>query len=144
METNLMGRVTVEVTMENLRDRWEAEAGTISPDKVRRVTVADALADTGAMMLSLPTHLIRQLGLSKTGSRRIRSATGTGQASVYSSVWLTIRDRDCPMDVMEVPDGTPVLIGQLPLERLDFVVDPVGQRLIGNPAHDGEYIIDQF
>jgi hypothetical protein len=45
---------------------------------------------------------------------------------------------------MEVPDSVPVLIGQIPLERLDFVVDPKGQRLIGNPAHDGEYMIDAF
>jgi hypothetical protein len=28
----------------------------------------------------------------------------------------------------------PVLIGQIPLECFDFVVDPNSQRLIGNPA----------
>ena len=45
---------------------------------------------------------------------------------------------------MEVPDSVPVLIGQLPLERLDYVVDPVGKRLIGNPAHNGEFTIDAY
>jgi hypothetical protein len=45
---------------------------------------------------------------------------------------------------MEVPDTAPVLIGQLALERLDFVVDPQGQSLIGNPAHGGEHIIEAF
>ena len=28
------------------------------------------------------------------------------------------------MDVLEVPDTVPVLIGQLPLEHLDFIIDP--------------------
>jgi hypothetical protein len=37
-----------------------------------------------------------------------------------------------------------VLIGQIPLEALDFVVDPIGQRLIGNPEHNGEHMIDIF
>ena len=51
---------------------------------------------------------------------------------------------DCPMDVTELPDECPVLIGQLPLEALDFVVDPVNQRLIGNPPHGGEHIIELY
>lgn len=47
-------------------------------------------------------------------------------------------------DVAELPDSRPVLIGQLPLEGLDFVVDPLGQRLIGNPAHGGEHMIELY
>jgi hypothetical protein len=35
-----------------------------------------------------------------------------------------------------------VLIGQISLEGLDFVVDPVGQRLLGNPDHGGEQMVD--
>ena len=42
---------------------------------------------------------------------------------MYDAVRLTIQGRNCTMDVMEVPDDVPVLIGQLPLEHLDFVVD---------------------
>jgi hypothetical protein len=29
--------------------------------------------------------------------------------------------RTCTMDVMEVPDDVPVLIGQLPIEQLDLL-----------------------
>ena len=57
---------------------------------------------------------------------------------------LTVEGRDCLSDVAEVPDDCPVLIGQIPLELLDFVVDPVGRRLIGNPAHGGEHMLDMF
>ena len=46
---------------------------------------------------------------------------------------------------MEVPDDTPVLIGQLPLEQLDFVsLDPRGGSLIGNPAHGGEQMYELY
>jgi len=36
------------------------------------------------------------------------------------------------------------LIGVIPLEILDFVVDPKRQRLIGNPEHGGEQMFDMF
>ena len=45
---------------------------------------------------------------------------------------------------MEVPDSVPPLIGQVPLELLDFVVDPGSQQLIGNPAHGGEHIVEML
>jgi ABC-type tungstate transport system permease subunit len=34
------------------------------------------------------------------------------------------------------------VIGQVALELMDWVVDPKGQRLIGNPEHGGEQMID--
>jgi hypothetical protein len=63
---------------------------------------------------------------------------------LYSVVRLTIQGRECALDVGEIADELPVLIGQIPLEALDFVVDMNSQRLIGNPAHGGEHIIDVF
>ncbi len=53
-------------------------------------------------------------------------------------------DRDWNGDVIEVPDDYPVLIGQMPLEALDFVVDLGGQRLLGNPEHGGEHILELY
>jgi hypothetical protein len=32
----------------------------------------------------------------------------------------------------------------IPLESLDWVIDPKGQRLIGNPDHHGEWGVDAF
>ena len=139
-----MGRTTTEATIENLQDLWDAERGLIPDEQVRRVTVNDALADTGATLLSLPAGLIQKLGLKRHSSRRVTSSVGVVEAPMYDAVRLTIQGRDCTMDVMEVPDTVPVLIGQIPLEHLDFVVDPVGRRLIGNPAHGGEHMYELF
>jgi len=139
-----MGRVLTEATVENLRDRWDAERGLLPPDQARRVTVPDALVDTGATLVSLPTRLIRQLGLGQTGTKRVTSSAGPTEAAMYDAVRLTIQGRSCTMDVMEVPDDVPVLIGQIPLEHLDLVIDTRSRTLIGNPAHGGEHTYELY
>jgi predicted aspartyl protease len=144
METELMGRVLTEATIENLQDLWAVKQGIISEDQLRRLDLKDALVDTGATLLSLPSRMIRQLGLEKSGSKRVTSSTGGGAADMYSAVRLTIQGRSCTMDVMEVPDDVPPLIGQIPLEHLDFVIDLRDRKLIGNPAHGGEHVYELY
>ena len=139
-----MGRVLTEATIENLKDKWDVERGLMPPDQARRVVVADALVDTGATLLSLPTRLIRQLGLTRTSSKRVSSSLGLGEAAVYEAVRLTIQGRSCTMDVMEVPDTIPVQVGHLTLTHLDLVVDLRSRTLIGNPAHGGEHIYELY
>lgn len=139
-----MGRVTTEATIESLKDLWDSQRGTMPTDKVRRVVYPDALVDTGATLLSLPTRLIQQLGLGQVGTKRVISSSGAVQAGMYEAVRLTIQGRSCTMDVIEVPDNVPVLIGQIPLEHLDFVVDLRNRKLVGNPAHGGEHVYEMF
>jgi predicted aspartyl protease len=142
LEKRDMGRITTEITVENLKDLWDAREERIAASAVRSAVIPNALVDTGATFLSLPTSLIRQLGLKKSSSRRIMTSKGPAESDVYDTVRLTIQGRSCNQDVMEVPDGVPVLVGQLPLEALDFVVDPVQQKVIGNPEHGGEQMYD--
>jgi predicted aspartyl protease len=144
METSVMGRVTTAATIENLQDLGDVDRGMLTADKVRRVVVEDALVETGATMLSLPSRLIAQLGLKRMFTKNVVTSAGIGQADVYEVARLTIRDRFCNLDVMEVPDTVPAIIGQIPLEQLDFVVDLRSRSLIGNPAHGGEHVIEAF
>jgi predicted aspartyl protease len=139
-----MGKVVVKATIENLEDQWAVKQGFLPADQARRVEVEDALVDTRATQLSMPKRLIEQLGLQPTRTRRARTSAGPTTAQMYEAVRLTVQGRDCLSDVAELPDDCPVLLGVLPLEHLDFVVDPVGQRLIGNPAHGGEHIIELY
>jgi predicted aspartyl protease len=144
MEIMTMGKVVVSARIENLQDTYEAEKGVLSAADVRSVEVSDALVDTGATMLSIPRRLIAKLGLTRRRTRTARTAAGVVSFGIYGAVRLTIQGRDCIVEAAEIPDECPVLIGQIPLEGLDFVVDPVGQRLIGNPEHGGEQMIDMF
>jgi predicted aspartyl protease len=144
METTLMGKVVVTARIENLEDLFDAEKGLISLDAVRSVEVRDALVDTGATGLLMPKSMVANLGLRHLGIRQARGLGGTVPMPTYRAVRLTIQGRDCAIDVGEIGDEFPVLIGQIPLELLDWVVDPKGQRLIGNPEHGGEQIMDVY
>jgi predicted aspartyl protease len=139
-----MDRVRTEVTVESMGDLWAVKSGVRPPDQVRRLIVKDALVDTGATTLALPTRLIQQLGLSKVTEKRVTSSKGSHLVNIYDAVRVTIMDRFCTVDVMEVPDDVPVLVGQIQLEMLDLVVDPQGGRLIGNPAHGGEHVLEMY
>jgi clan AA aspartic protease len=144
MGTDTMGKVLVEAKIENLGDLFLAEKGLMPKEDVRTVQVDDALVDTGASGLSMPGRLIQQLGLTPLRKRMARTTAGTVSFQVYGTVRLTIQGRECPVDVSELPDDCPVLIGQIPIETLDFVVDPRNQRLIGNPAHGGEDMFEMY
>jgi predicted aspartyl protease len=144
MESRTIGDVLIEARIENLKDLWDEERGLCPPAKVRRITVADAMVDTGETLLSLPTKLIRQLGLKERHKKRVLSGIGMAEVGVYDAVRLTIQGRTCTMDVVEVSDDVPVLIGQLPLVHLDFVIDPRSRSLIGNPAHGGEHMYERY
>lgn len=144
METGTMGRVSVKARIENLQDVYFARAGQLKVEEVRGVEVEDALVDTGMTGLGIPSRLIQELGLSLLRKRSGLTAAGPREHGVYSGVRLLIQERECIIDVTEVPDACPVLIGQIPLEMLDFVVDPVGQRLIGNPAHGGQQMVEMY
>jgi predicted aspartyl protease len=139
-----MGRVVTEATLENSGDLFYASRGDLPNDKVRRLDVTNALVGTGATLLSIPTTLIRQLGLARVASKRVLSSAGPVETGFYESVRLTIQGRSCTMDVLEVPDGIPVLIGQIPLEHLDFVVDLRSRKLTGNPMHNGEHVYEMY
>ena len=139
-----MGKVLITARLQNLADLYEVSKGRMQPEEVRSVEVTDALVDTGATLLSMPRRLAEQLGLRPYKTRRARTTNGIAEFSVYEAVRLTVQGRDCVLEVAEVPDDCPVLIGQVPLEVLDFVVDPIGQRLIGNPDHGGEHMMDMF
>ena len=144
MEIGTMGKVLTTAIIENMTDLVDAQRNLIPAEQVRRIEVSDAVVDTGASILSMPKRMIEQLGLRPVRTRQPRTSAGTVTVQIHGTVRLTIQGRDCPSDVTELPDDCPILIGQVPLELLDFVVDPIGQKLIGNPAHGGEHIIELY
>ena len=144
METPTMGKVLVTAKIENLEDLYSVKKGLLPDDQVRRIEVHDAVVDTGATTLLLPKRMIAALGLEPLRTRHSRGLGGDFLLHVYGTVRLTIQGRDCPLDVGEIGDEYPVLVGQIPLESLDWVVDTKGQRLIGNPDHGGEWGMDAF
>jgi predicted aspartyl protease len=144
METETMGKVVVTARIENVEDLYSVKKGLLSDDQVRRIEVHDAVVDTGATMLLLPKRMIAALGLEPFRTRPSRGLGGAFPLALYGPVLLTIQGRDCHVDVGEIGDEYPILVGQVPLELLDWVVDTKGRRLIGNPEHGGEWVLEAF
>ncbi len=139
-----MGRITIAVRVENNFDVRRAEEGQIPFGSVRTLEIDDALVDTGATGLCLPESMVRELGLTAVRRRSARTAAGITMLTVYSEVRLTILDRDAVIRITEIPDGSPVLVGQIPLEEMDLIPYPKERKLKPNPAHDGEWTIEIY
>ncbi len=138
-----LGRVVVPVVVENVSDQSRAARGEIPPDQVRRVGV-DALVDTGATFFCLAETQVRQLGLEFDRTRETRTFSGIVTLNIYRGARLEVQGRACTVEVMALPEGRQPLLGQIPLETLDWWVDTGNQRLVGNPEHGGQWMAEVF
>ena len=136
-------RHTTEIQLTNLEDLHAVRLGIKKPEDVRRLTVADALVDTGATRLCLPASLIEHLGLRPVDKRTARTATGIVERTVYSEVEYTILERSSTIRVTDLPEDSPVLVGHIIMETLDLSVD-MKKGLIYNPAHGDDWIEEQL
>jgi hypothetical protein len=138
------GTVLTSALIENDFDLVDAAEGRITDGQVHRIEIANARVDESETYLCIPRRLLEQLTPGKSSMGRDRTPEGTVTFPTYGPVLLTVQDRDCHIDVKEVAEDRGVLLGFVALGVLDLVVDPVGPRLVGNPDHDGKFMIDMF
>ncbi len=136
-------RHTAEIKLANLEDLQAVRLGVKEPEDVRSITVAEALVDTGATGLCLPTSLIDHLGLTPIGKRNARTAAGIVERTIYSEVEYTLLGRSSTIRVTNLPEGSPILVGHIIMETLDLWVD-MKKGLIYNPAHGNDWIEEQL
>jgi predicted aspartyl protease len=137
-----MGKVVVKIKLTNLFDLG-AQHCKLSTAKPREVEV-EALVDTGATPLHLKPSVIRALGLEKVDRLISQTSNGPAQGAVYEPVRLDVLGRYGNFDVVVVGENVPNLVGQIPLEYLDFVVDSKKRKLIPNPAHGGQQMSEEY
>ena len=138
-----MGKVTTRIRVENWLDAELVAAGARA-EKPRAVET-DALVDTGAVKFYLKSSVIHQLGLRPIGEIKSRTMSARSETRrVFAPVSLEIQGRTGRFDVIEVPDSLPNIVGQIPLEDLDWVVDCRNQKLIPNPEHKHGELSDEF
>jgi predicted aspartyl protease len=136
-----MGKIIQKARLENSADLAAMRDGKLRAEKVRAADV-ELLVDTGAAMLCLTPKIIAALGLHKTHERDVITGNGLVNRAVFEPVRIQVLDRETNMDVMEVPTGTPLLLGYLPLEALDLYPNPKKRVLEGNPEYDGKMVTD--
>ena len=137
-----MGKVIIKIKLTNLFDLG-AQHRKLSPAEPRSVEV-EALVDTGATRLYLKPSVIRALGLEKVDEVISQTTNGPKKRSVYEPVRLEVQHRYGNFDVVDIGENVPNLVGQIPLEYLDFVVDPQGRKLIPNPEHGDKQMSEEY
>jgi predicted aspartyl protease len=136
MEEN-MGIVHTEITLKNSCDVTSVQRGFIKEPEIRQ-TVVQAVVDTGAMTLVINEQLRLQLGLGIVGSKVATLANNEKETvKIAEPVDVHWKNRSMTCRPWVVGSGR-VLLGAIPLENMDLIVDPSAQKLVG--AHGEEEV----
>jgi len=132
-----MGNVFAEITVKNAVEAELARNGQITENDVHTVTLT-AIVDTGATSLVINEDIFKQLGLSVMRPRTINVAGGGKvECKVTSPVDIHWKDREATVNAIVMPEGK-TLLGVIPLEFMDLMVDPVHQELVGVHGDEAE------
>jgi clan AA aspartic protease len=135
-----MGMVYAEITLKNAFDEEKAEEGLIKEYEVRSITV-NAIVDTGAASLVINEDLRQKLGLGIAEERSVKLADGRRTAcKLTKAVDVHWKDRHWPCAAVVIPGAETVLLGVIPLEGMDLMVNPVRQELVGVHGDSVEYM----
>jgi clan AA aspartic protease len=131
-----MGLVYEEITLKNVYDVETCDHGLIKESEVRQITV-QALVDTGASTLVITEEIQKKLGLGIKGKRYATLANSKEEVcKITGAVEISWKDRSTIVSPLVIPGNGDVLLGAIPLEAMDLIVDPSKQALIG--AHGKE------
>ena len=115
-----MGLVTAKLQLSNPRE-----------PSVLPIEVA-ALADTGSVFLCVPEHVRIQLKLEMLDEREVKLADGSRATYPYvGPLMLRFKNRTGLTGALVL--GDEVLLGAIPLEDMDLVVNPRDRTVDVNP-----------
>ena len=128
-----MGYVYAEIQLTNEDDLAFNRRGSLPESEIRRVTIR-ALVDSGAYDLILNQEIQEQLKLPVLGTRLVKLADETiVEVDVVGPVEVRFETRATTVRALVIPDTEEVLLGAIPLEGLDVIIDPLRERLLVNP-----------
>jgi predicted aspartyl protease len=120
-----------EIILVNAGDISAARNGLIPDTKIRKLTTT-AMPDTGAWTLVINEATRQELGLAVEGS--VLSTLADGSTAKYNqteAIKIQWKNRSTTQQALLVPEADDILLGALPLEAMDLMVDPVNERLAG-------------
>jgi len=92
------------------------------------------LADTGALMMSITETISIQLKLEELEKRAVTIADGSvKQVPFVGPIRIDFGNRFCFTGAFVL--GTEPLLGAVPMEEMDLIVNPSKQQVVPNPEH---------
>jgi clan AA aspartic protease len=132
-----MGQIYADLELANAYEIEGARRGKIRQDEIKKVNVR-ALADSGAYLMVIPDHVAAQLDLLEVEKRECTMADGsTNVLPIVGPVWLRFKNRQTVCFAISAPT-TETLLGSIPMEDLDVVLNPRSQTMEVNP--DSPYL----
>lgn len=129
----MMGITYADIELTRAADLILVQEGYLSADQIRRVQVT-ALVDSGSSMLAIPRSLARLLDLRKRDEVQTELTNGDiRQAEVVGPIEVRFQNRRATVDAVVIEAETEVLLGAIPLQGMDVLIDPKWERLIVNP-----------
>jgi len=130
-----MGLIYSDIELINSDDLALVRRGYLKETEVRKMKVK-ALVDSGAMMLSVNETIKVQLGLPVLDRQMGELADGSKQSfEIAGPVDIRFANRQTTVRAVVLPGDTEPLLGSIPMEDMDVLIDPRGQRLIVNPSN---------
>ena len=123
-----MGVFSVPLRIRNWQNRY------LPPEKKGEAVECEALVNSGAAELAIPSELIERLRLEQLGIVNVYTADG-GQHEyrLFGIAEVEVQGRTSQVRVIELPHGTKPLLGAAPLEAMDWHISPLEKKLIPNP-----------
>jgi len=136
-----MGMIQTEIRLRNATDESKAREGLIREQEIRSITVT-AVVDTGAASLVISEELREKLGLCIVEERSVKLADGRRTAcKLTEAVEVHWKDRHWPCAAVVIPNAETVLLGAIPLEGMDLMINPKTQELVGVHGDTVEYMV---
>lgn len=130
-----MGLIHAEIELINAGDLYLAKRHVIGEEEVKRTRVT-MLVDTGAYYMCINEFVQEQLQLPVVERRKSQLANGAiVEYDVVGPIEVRFKNRRCVVDAMLLPGESELLLGAIPLEDMDVLIDPLRQELIVNPEH---------
>ena len=125
-----MGNVYAEITLKNVSDIVMARRGHLEENSVRETTI-NVLVDTGAWTLIINEAVREELGLDVREDDWATMANGvTEKVKKVDPVEIHWKGRTMTCQPVLIPGADEVLLGAIPLEDMDLLVDPKNQELV--------------
>jgi clan AA aspartic protease len=126
-----MGYVYADITLKNAYDVVEYIRGATQEPDIRQVTV-QAMVDTGAGTLIINETIQQALGLVVIGEQPATLADRAVKTCKYTDpVMVHWGNRSTAVSPVIMEGADEVLLGAIPLEAMDLIVDPARQTVIG-------------
>lgn len=128
-----MGLVYADIELINAGDRAVAERGFIDQSEIRRTKVS-AKVDRCAYKLAINEEIKLQLGLRVVDRKLAGLADGTTIGlEVVGPIEIRFKNRKSITTAMVLPGNSEVLLGTIPMEDMDVIIDPLKQELLVHP-----------